>query len=174
MTKAYFWKTLFTYKEDPSNMKLLDLVDELYDGERKNVRTIYHDTAFNNFLDKENQFSEKIKVPASEFVEPYDWVRVSADVYFKNKEWNLWDMTQFIAEFKVADKSITNQRFRIQNLVAEDKQTRVYLDVRKPDQAFTDLEILFWNPGGNKPIDITDLEVELFSRVILNSITPYY
>jgi len=164
MNKQYFWKTLFTYERNLEDMKLLDSVDELFEGERKNIRTIYHDSAFDKTLSKENQYSGKIKVLSSEFSEPYDWVRVSADVYFKDKEWTLWKMTQFIADFKAQDKSIRSQMFRIQNLVPKDKTTRIFLDIRKPEKNFDELEILFWNSDGPKPIDINDLKVEVFQE----------
>jgi hypothetical protein len=164
MQKQYFWKTLFTYEINRNDVKLLDIVDELFEGERNNVRTIYHDPAFDKTLDQENQFSGKIKVPHSEFVEPYDWVRVSANVYTVQKEWTHWKMTQFSVDYKDQDKTIKNQMFRIQNLIDNDQKSRVYLDLRKSEQAFTDLEILFWNSGSDNPIQITDLKVELFEE----------
>lgn len=164
MQKQYFWKTLFTYEINRNDVKLLDIVDELFEGERNNVCTIYHDPAFDKTLDQENQFSGKIKVPHSEFVEPYDWVRVSANVYTVQKEWTHWKMTQFSVDYKDQDKTIKNQMFRIQNLIDNDQKSRVYLDLRKSEQAFTDLEILFWNSGSDNPIQITDLKVELFEE----------
>jgi len=121
-------------------------------------------TAFDKTLDQENQFSGKIKVPHSEFVEPYDWVRVSANVYTVQKEWTHWKMTQFSVDYKDQDKTIKNQMFRIQNLIDNDQKSRVYLDLRKSEQAFTYLEILFWNSGSDNPIQITDLKVELFEE----------
>jgi len=164
MKKKYFWKTLFTYEIDRNDIKLLDTVDELFEGERKNVRIMHHDTDFDKTLDKENQYSGKIKILASEFTEPYDWVRVSADVYTEHKEWTLWKMTQFIVDFKDQDKTIRHQMFRVQNLLDSHNKTRLYLDVRKPEQAFSDLEILFWNSDSPNPIQISDLKVEIFEE----------
>lgn len=164
MNKSYFWKTLFTYEHNPENLKLLDRVREIYEGELLNKKTIFEDSTFHTTLDNENQLSVPIEIPFTEMPYTYDWIRVSVNASINAKEWNLWTMTQFVVEIKNQSEVNDKKMIRIQRHIHDGQSKNIFLDIRKPNRDFTALEVKFWNAGGQKQIILENLLVETFEE----------
>ena len=163
MKKAYFWQVLFTYEKDMEDKKLLANIDELYKGELKNTKLIYQDTAYNQVMNKESQFGEKVIVEANKIPSDSDWIRVSADVSFESKEWERWKMSQFVVHVKNGSDMVEDYMYRIQKIMDAGSKN-IHLDLRYPDKPFTAIEIFFWNSEGEKEIKIHTLKLEAFNE----------
>lgn len=164
MNKQYYWKTLLTYENNPENLKLLDSVKKLYEGERENVRIMFIDSTSTISLNQDVQYSPEIVVPMLSSDSNFDWIRVSADFSIGAKEWDFWAMTQFIVELKNKDEVVSHQMFRVQRLMNDNQTKRLYLDIRKPKKLYTDLLIKAWNAQGHKSVDIKNFSVEIFDE----------
>lgn len=164
MTKAYFWKTLFTYESNIENLKLLDLVPEIYEGQLKNKQVIYQDANYRQVLNEEIQNSKKVIISSEKLTENAEWIRVSADVSFPVKEYNKWRMTQFYVQFKNEGEVVTNNVYRIQRMMDPGSTQNIYLDARIPNEPFKTIEVYFFNADGKKEITIHALIVETFEE----------
>jgi len=162
MRKAYFWKTLLTHRNNPENLKLLDDVNVVYEGEFELSELIYSDTMFKETLGQDVQFSTLVKVPF-ENSKPYEWIRASADFAIQQKEWSFWTMTQFVVEVYDDDEKLDVHMIRVQRHMNDNQQVRLHIDIPKPEQRFTELQIKLWNAGGNKEIRVSNLSVEIFN-----------
>ncbi len=178
MNKAYFWKTLGTFRIDENDLKLLDAKEE-FTGVRKNVTAIYE----NGFEDDSTQAICEIP-PLNglgslylSFQKQYsplyfineekidsDWIRVSATFRCVNKEWDFWKMTQFIVKFFDGEKIVKERMIRVYRLLADGETQSIYFDVRVPKSTFDLAGVQFWNAGGNKPIAIDNLRIEKFDE----------
>lgn len=179
MTRGYYWQVLFKNREniDPDAYKLLD-TDEIFTGERKEVRKIYENnfeadtTVFNCpvepiegvrslCLDQERQFSPEFEVP----LEPGagEWVRAAATFRCQWKEWNYWQMTQLIVRYKFGEKIVKERAMRVYRYLDNGQTERLYLDCRAPREDFDRVAVLFWNAESNKPIAVDELKVEVFN-----------
>jgi hypothetical protein len=163
MKKAYFWQVLFTYEKDIEDKKLLANIDELYKGELKNTKLIYQDSTYNQVMNKKNQFGKKVIVEASSIPSDSDWIRVSADVSFKAKEWERWKMSQFVVHLKNGPDMVEDYMYRIPKIMDAGSKN-IHLDLRYPEEPFTAVEIFFWNSEGDKEIKIHTLKVEAFNE----------
>lgn len=177
MTNAYYWKTIGTYTINPENIKLLD-TNELFEGERKNVRLVYEndfgtwdessccveekdDAEYFICLNKQNQQSSKYEFKVEK---NFEWLRASVDAYANNKEWNHWQMTQLTVSFKRNGKSIHDKYIRLQrHLNIGDKKT-LFIDVSKPNKAFDSVEVFFNHAGSRSKISLDNLQVEIFDE----------
>lgn len=162
MTRAYYWKTLFTYEKNPEHLKLLDDVEGIFEGEPADKQQVFQDTSFFVVLDQNQQFSPLRAISSEDFPSFYDWIRVSADFSIRQKERRYWTMTQFIVELKNGTQQISRNVIRVQRQLAPGESRAIYLDIPKPDQPFSTVTILFWNAKGDKEIRISDLKVEVF------------
>ncbi|WP_235298259.1 hypothetical protein [Portibacter marinus] len=163
MRKAYFWKVLLTNKSKPENLKLLDDVNELYEGEVKDAFTIYRDSTSITILNSENQFSPLFRIPVV-VDSSYDWLRVSADFKIDQKEWFFWTMTQFIVEVYHQDQKIGNYMIRVQRHMNDQESKKLYIDIPNLKKPISELQVKFWNAGGHKRIEINNLKVEIFDE----------
>lgn len=164
MNRAFFNKTLFTYKVNPENLKLLDGVREIFDGMQTNVQRVYSDSLYNQSLTKENQFSEVTTIPANILPLNYEWIRVSGNFAIQAKEWNYWTSTQFIVDFNNGAESVQNLMIRLQRHMNDNDNKRLYMDIRRPKKPFDTIQVKFWNGESEKPIIISDLQIETFDE----------
>ncbi len=181
MTRAYYWKIFGKTKFDTEWKILLD-TDEEYLGILKNPKTIYsndfeevtdsvsfhakHTTSDSTslFLSQDVQFSPVFTIPFSPD-EDSEWVRASADFYCENKEWNYWQMTQFIISLEDDDRIRKHKMIRVHRLLEQENWRRIWVDIKIPKgQKFNNVKVKFWNAGGSKEIWIDDLSVEYFSE----------
>ena len=143
--------------------KLLANIDELYKGELKNTRLVYQDPAYNQVMNKQSQFGEKVIIEANKLPSDSDWIRVSADVSFDVKEWERWKMSQFVVHVKNGSDMVEDYMYRIQKIMDAGSKN-IHLDLRYPDEPFTAVEIFFWNSEGEKEIKIHTLKVVAFNE----------
>lgn len=181
MTKAYYWKIFGKTKFDPEWKILLD-TDEEYLGSLKNPKTIYSNdfeevtdsVSFHTkhtisdstslYLSQGVQFSPIFSIPFSGN-EDVDWIRASADFYCESKEWNYWQMTQFIISLEDNDVVKKHKMIRVHRLLGEKNWRRIWVDIKIPKgQKFNNIKVKFWNAGGSKEIWIDDLRIESFSE----------
>lgn len=181
MTKAYYWKIFGKTKFDPEWKILLD-TDEEYLGILKNPKTIYsndfeqvtdsvsfhtkHTTSDSSslYLSQNVQFSPVFSIPFS-VNENANWVRASASFYCESKEWNYWQMTQFIISLEEDDVVKKHKMIRVHRLLGEKNWRRIWVDIKIPKgQKFNNVKVKVWNAGGSKEIWIDDLKIESFSE----------
>ncbi len=160
MTKEYYWKTLGTYKKEQEHLKLLD-TDELYSGERKDVKKLENIDTDPIVLNKDKQNSRVIKLAVDN---DFEWLRVYADFKIAQKEWDIWRMTQFILKFNNGNENVKTRMIRMQRHLNDQEEKSLYMDIQKPSAQIDTLEISFWNANGNKEITISDIRVETFNE----------
>ncbi|NJC27740.1 glycosyltransferase family 39 protein [Neolewinella antarctica] len=160
MTGPYYWATLFRYEHDTNRLKLLDGQRHLYPKIPARSEIIFRDTAYRHTIDREHQWAPETIVAAKDLPKDYDWLRVSATCATRQKEWNHWRMAQFIAITRNGAEVLEHDSYRIHRHVDHGGTKRLYLDVAKPTEDFTDILVNFWNADGDKPLTITDLSIE--------------
>ena len=181
MTKAYYWKIFGKTNFNPEWKILLD-TDEEYLDEIKNAVTLYS----NDFEQKSDSISFNSKYTASDSTAIYlsqdvqfspvfsfpftvnknsDWVRATAKFYCESKEWNYWQMNQFIISLEENDIVKKHKMIRVHRLLEENDWQQIWLDIKIPkEEKINNIKIKFWNAGGAKEIWIDDLKVESFSE----------
>lgn len=173
MTRAYYWRIFGKTSISPSDKKLLDSKEEIPAGRETGLQVIYElksaafdsllqqDTAVSgtlSYLDEHIQSSATYAVPISKSGD--SWFRASARVFFPEKEWDVWAMTQFTLQLTSGGKEVRNNMMRIQRNTEQGKWQQVYVDIRCPAALQADtLLIRFWNAGSKKKIYIDGLEV---------------
>ena len=177
MTKEYYWKVLGNFDKNIEDLKLLD-TDELFDGKRKNVRIIFESEMSNvqnnkcltieksngdigHCLNANNQYSPLYDF---ELNVDFEWMRVGADFQIILKEWDIWKMTQFIVRLSNNGTEVKNRMIRVQRLLNDNEQNRIYFDIKNPKRPLTAAQISIWNADGNKEILIKNLTIELFDE----------
>ena len=173
MTKAYFWKVLGKNEKKEEYLKLLDTNEE-HPFDINNSEIIYsnsfnesilksdcnYSTEFENYLclNGSTQFSPEyrfnIKGSAG------NWIHASALFHCIQKEWNSWQMTQFILKFYNGDQEVKSRLIRTDRLLHDGEIQRIGFETEIPDHTDT-ISVLFWNAGSNKPILIDELIVYL-------------
>lgn len=93
----------------------------------------------------------------------YDWVRASIHASVKEKEWNYWDMTQFIIEFLVDGHVINAYMIRLQRHLENNESKEIFIDISKPKIPFDKMHIKFWNRG-TKKVELKNLVVTSFKE----------
>ncbi len=177
MTKAYYWRIFGKAKPTDLDKKLLDTKED-YQGERKNINSIYTNN-FEQYVDtvaytKEyahsgnqallistnNKYTPTINIPLAP--QKDKWLRVSAQFYTPQKEWDIWRMTQLIVQFKKQDQVIKSRMIRVQRQMGERAWQSNWTDMKIPNENFDTLSIVFWNAGSTKTLFIDDLTAEVY------------
>ena len=89
-----------------------------------------------------------------------DWLRAKALIKAEQKEWNHWQMTQFIMKLKKDGKDIKDGYLRVQRIMDHGEQREVFFDLKVKDVDYDEIEVKFWNPGSHTRLVIDDLMVE--------------
>ncbi len=180
MTKRYMLKVLGRFEGEREWLKYLDTKDEFKGSERRNVREVF----FKNFetdttgvtsespisgtksliLNNEKQFSPAYitNVPMVEADSTPHWVRASVTFKCDPKEWNWWQMTQFVVRFKFSGRIIKERMIRLQRHVDGSEVKTIFFDTKIPPEYFDFMEVLFWNSGSDKTVRLDDLKIEVF------------
>lgn len=179
MTKAYFWRIFANANPTELDKKLLDTKED-FQGERKNIQQIYSNDfelfsdsihysrlqaqsgQFALHIEKEREFSPSffVKIPNK----TAKWLRVKADFYIPQKEWNVWSMTQLVVRFEKGDEIIKNRIIRIHRQLGERQWQPNWTDMRIPDSDFDHVKIYFWNAGSQKEVFVDDLIVTVYEE----------
>jgi len=177
MTRRYMLKILGKFDVKRDWMKLLDSKDEFKGSERQKVREILNlnfdsDTTSNTSADApisgtksllinaEKQFSPEFELPIKPNEQP--WLRATATFRCDPKEWDWWQMTQFVVRFRQGDKVIKERMIRLQRHVDGQETKTIFFDTKIPKEPFDRATIFFWNCGSGKTVRIDDLKAELF------------
>lgn len=177
MTKAYYWRIFGKANPTELDKKLLDTRED-YQGKRRNINSIYSNdfeqytaaTAHSNeqahsgsqslLVSANNEFTPAINMPLTP--QKGKWVRVHAQFYTPQKEWDIWRMTQLIVQFKNKDQVIKKRMIRVQRQIGEHAWQSNWTDMKIPRENFDTLSIVFWNAGSDRTLFIDDLQVEIY------------
>ncbi|HFC01279.1 MAG TPA: hypothetical protein ENJ53_10785 [Phaeodactylibacter sp.] len=181
MTKAYYWKIFGKTNVNPEWRIFLD-TDEEFLGKPKSEKriysndfeqitdSIYFDTSFVSsgkyalHLNQKVQYSPLFATSFSNDADA-EWIRATADFYCKNREWNYWQMTQFVIYLEQNGKAIKSKMIRVHRLLKDNEWRRISLDIKIPKgQKFDKVVVKFWNAGGTKEIWIDDLQCAIFNK----------
>jgi len=173
-TRAYYWRIFGKTEVSLKDKKLMDPTEEMPERLESGLKEVYHTdlesvsfadsgTALSGKkalkLDKEKQFTDTIYFPAGNAIH-HGWYRVYAKVFFPDKEWNVWDQTQFNVGFYKGDKTIKQKMLRIQRITEQGDLHEVYMDIKVPHNDYDKFGMYFWNANSSKVIYIDDIRVE--------------
>jgi hypothetical protein len=173
-TRAYFWKTFLTYDVDPEELKLLD-TNELFDGERRDVKEIYANDFENagavpvcddKFIQGNRSVCIQPQQLSSEFgtaLKPQsaEWVRAHATFLCSPKEWDTWQIPQFIVRFYSGGDMVKEKMIRTHRLMNEGETKDLFIDARIPENADS-VAVQVWNPGQTKTAIFDNVRLEVF------------
>lgn len=176
MTKAFMLKVLGRYELERDWLKLLDTKEEFRGSERSEVQAIYANNFENDttgvtsetpvsgtkslILSNEKQFSPEYALPIK--AGEKGWLRASVVFRCDQKEWNWWQMTQFVVRFYQGEKVLKERMIRLQRHVDGSEVRPIFFDTKIPEKPFDRAVVLFWNSGSGKTIRLDDLKVEFF------------
>ena len=181
MTKAYYWKVLGTFEKKEENFKLLD-TNELFEGKRKGVQTLYkndfEDWVFEktncaglwpDTLDKGFCLSKDVqKSPmffSQNIPQGYEWLRVSVDCRVQAKEWNIWRSAQILVRFLDQSNIVKQRQIRLYRFLNDGDSKQLYIDVKIPKRKqFDKVDFLFDNMKSDKVMKIDNLTLEVFNE----------
>jgi hypothetical protein len=177
MTKEYFLAVAGRWEAPSQVDKLLD-INEWFTGRREAVQELYKndfdsttgDSLYINQddrgrvlrLDQTRQYSPTIRLDHADLPNDAEWLRFQADFYLPAKEWNVWQMTQWMVFFKSGDEIVKRSYLRVHRILPERVWTPLYIDVSIPDKTFDAVEVSFWNANSPKTLLIDDLAIESF------------
>ncbi len=146
-------------KEDFGNFK------QIYSKQSRVYYSLYHANSFGDstlvILGDSIQFSNEFNVPIKEY--STGWYRVSVSVFYPDKEWNTWLMTQFIVSLSSHDKDVKTNIIRMQRVTEQGKWQEVFIDIKCTQELHADtLKLHFWNAQSPKKIYIDNVRVELY------------
>lgn len=179
MTRRYMLKILGRTEVERDWLKLLDTKDEFKGRTRNNIREVFsqdfeQDTSKqvttekpvsgtkSLIINKEMPFSPEFELPVTPGENP--WLRASVTFSCDPKEWDWWEMSQFIVKFRQGDKIIKERMIRLQRHVDGGEVKTLFFDTKIPTQPFDRVTMLLWNCGSNKTVRIDDLKVETFGE----------
>lgn len=164
-TSKYYWSTIFRYTED-SNIQLLRDNKDLYSGKIKKPILLYE-----NDLEEDNDSillkKRGQKSPGFMILKPkqnLQWIRAYADVKIGTKEGDVWNMTQFIIQFKKGDKVIKTNLIRVQRLLNNNEEKEISIDVKLPPSEDYDYFVLVFENFNDKPCIVKSLKVVGFNE----------
>jgi len=179
MTKAYYWRIFGKANPTDLDKKMLDTRED-YQGERQNIQAIYlndfeKEPASAVYTDKQvfsgkqslelnaqNQFSPEIRIPVERT--PNKWIRVQAQFYVPQKEWEVWKMAQMVVRFKKDGQILKKRMIRVHRQLGERAWQSNWTDMDISKGDFDEVVVLFWNANSTKTIFIDDLSVEMYEN----------
>ena len=164
-TQEYYWATLLTWDAREENLPLLDEVPRAFPGAPGWVQTIYNDEDYERKLDAENQYAGIVNIDAGILPAEYEWFRVSVTVKVGPKEWDYWKQAQFFVKTLNGEEVVTDYHYRMWRVLHDNQVKRMHLDVRRPKDPITTIQVDFWNAGSARPMTLTDLRIDaLYER----------
>jgi hypothetical protein len=179
MTKAYYWKIFGSANNRKAERKFLDVRHELKDTEGREIQQWHlndfeRDSSAARSQEHVRQGAWALRTdaaqpysPAFERVlteadlRPGSWVRVKADAFFTQIEWNEWAMAQLVTLFARDGKHYRITTGRIQRVSDPWAWFPYQYEMKVPAGARPGdlLKVYVWNPG-SLPVWIDDLRVE--------------
>ena len=90
------------------------------------------------------------------------WIRAEATFHCVNKEWNVWNMSQFIISFLNNGKDVKTKILRVYRLLNDGDTKRISMDAIIPKEQFNEVKIGFWHAESKQTLVIDDLKVVVF------------
>lgn len=178
MNKHYFWRVLGKWERKEEDLKLLDNRDA-YTGTMRNPvplfeeyfesDTVYYNCAMNPIEGKHSLCLNAERKKSLMYLFPVStgkaqWVRVYATFQCLDKEYNVWNMTQFIVGFYDRDQGIKQRFIRVQRFLPENGRKALYLDIKIPKRKFDKIGVQFWNVGTDLPLLVDEMRAEAFEE----------
>ncbi len=176
MNRYYFRKVFLRTKADINHKALLDNKD-YYERPILNSTEIY----FNDFeqdsisicpdapLSGEKSFCLSKKgahFPVVALTVPKDkkWLRASAKIQLRPKEWNDWSATQFVLQYKNKGQDVKTNLIRLDYLIEGDGPKTLHLDSKIPTKPFDEVKLFFLSYSDHSTAAIDDLKVIVFDE----------
>ena len=177
MTKAYFWRVVGRWHVPDSTYVLRDY-DEMYDSKPRDMHLLYQndfDTGSGVFftrkaikgtgslvINKEHALSPTYEVKFTG--KNARWVRAYAIFHCDYKEWDVWNMAQFVIKVTRNDGVvIKSNMLRVHRLIDDGETRGMTIDLKLPDAQYDKVEIQFWNVTSNKELIIDGLRIWSFN-----------
>jgi hypothetical protein len=164
MNKAYYWRVVGRWHVPPETERLKD-ASEIFSGRATDFRLVYRNDVSAEeqpiVLDEAHPYSPDYSFTLPDNNEA-DWLRVQARFRIAQKEWTAWKMTQFIVSVKGDGKVQNQQMLRVQRYLSDGETKEIFLDIRLPANGADSANILFWNPGSDKPVWIDHIRAWSF------------
>jgi len=184
MTKAYYWKIFGNTKPNKADKKFLDVKHELGSTEGMQIIPLYrnnyesdtsiHVTSAHKFsgnksikIDEVYHRTPEFEFSLREIKQPSrkDWVRVSAQIFYTDVEWNEYEMGQLIVQFLHEGDSIPYRGtyVKIQRLCAPWQWHHLTFEMKFPRkvQPTDRIRMYATNEWGKYPIYLDEVEVDL-------------
>ena len=174
MTSAYYWRVLGKTAITLKDRKLLDADEEMPEKFEPRLKEIYKvaadDKIFSDStnelsgqkafkLDKAIQGVDVVRLPLTKDMK-HGWFRVYCSAYYPDKEWNMWNQTQFEVQLMKGQKVIKEEVLRIQRITEQGSWNQVYVEIKTPRKECDTLHINFWNATSGKAIYINNIKVD--------------
>lgn len=142
---SYYWGTILRFNKNPELQKLRDNKD-YFRGKIKNPVILYKSDFQNNadsfLLTKNHTKSPEIIIPKPK--PNIERIRAYADVKIDAKEWNVWNMTQFIIQFKRNGQVVKTNLIRLQRVLNAQEEKTVTIDTKLPPPEEYDQILLYF------------------------------
>ncbi len=179
MSKAYYWHVVGRWHiTDKDEAEKLKDTDHIFTGKLKDQKLEYSDNYENDtsihempmlaiegnksaYIKEGLEFSATARFPLHT---DKKWLRAQVMVKCTNKEWNVWNMTQFTVKlFNSKGDNIKTSMIRLHRFLNDNELKSLHIDLQMPD-GVERAEVYLWNPGSNKLLMIDNLQVWSFNE----------
>ncbi len=172
--RNYYFATVGRWKVDDDVHKLKD-TDEIYRGAIERSKLIYQSDFENDSTCRESPLRgersacvgpENRELVFDIIVDEIDmeWLRTQAIFGTDKKEWDVWNMTQFIVSFYRDYEQVHANILRPHRFLGDGDIRKLHLDTRVPDQKFDRIRIVVAQLSSNTVLVIDDLTVIAFDE----------
>lgn len=176
MTQAYYLRVVGRWSVPAETMRLRDNPD-LFEGVPKNMTLVYQndfeqDTSLikirNAIGGERSVYLDKIHQASLVYKFSYQqgnakWLRAQSTFKCVTKEWQLWNMPQFVVHYYKNGREIKTGMIRIDRFINESETKDIYIDTKIPHKEFDTIGISYWNADSDKELLIDDLKVWSFN-----------
>lgn len=160
----YYWRTILRYDRNP-DIQLLRDNEDYYTGTIHQPTVLFKkdfkDEADSSLLTKTHRITPEIIIPKSP--QAIDRIRAYAEVKIEDKEWNIWNMTQFIIQFKKDGQVVKTNLIRLQRVLNDHDKKMVALDAIPPNPDDYDTIVVFFQNFNDHLCSINSLKVVGFT-----------
>lgn len=158
-TKEYYWKIVGRWSV-PEEFKKLKDTDELIEFEPSSKKLIYQNDLSDSSqycVSKEKNNSGIISIPYQKT--RVQWIRAAADFHCVLKEWDVWQMHQFIVRFYNKEAIVKERFFRIHRFLENGQTRNLYWDIKTPKESFDRIAICLYSVSSPQQSCFSNLKV---------------
>jgi hypothetical protein len=178
MTKAYYWRTLYTYGRDYEDQLALD-TPEFFPGTPAK-RELLKEEGFEDrsteacgmgpitgngalcLIEKE-QNSPNVVVDID--LAPRTWVRATVAAKIDARRNNRDNYAQMLISFRRDGEEVKRRLIRMHRVLNHDWRRELQIDAKVPDGGADQVVVSFWNGGNSQPaLVLDDLRIEAIYR----------